>query len=82
MVCSIAHTLMQSSLASTGDDSLLEYQDTSDLSEKLEKSLSGDEWKTTAERGWQVSHDIFSSKTVTGYVVDTVMGGATNGSMG
>lgn len=57
-----------------GDDSLLEYQDTSDLSEKLEKSLSGDEWKTTAERGWQISHDFFSSKKVTNYLIDIIVG--------
>lgn len=57
-----------------GNDSLLQYQDTSDLSDKLDKALSTSQWKVTAERGWQISHDIFSSKKVTEYLIDIIMG--------
>jgi hypothetical protein len=57
-----------------GSDSLLEYEDTSDLSDKFEEALSTAQWKVTAERGWQISHDLFSSKKVAAYVIDTVLG--------
>ena len=57
-----------------GNDSLLQYQDTSDLSDKLEEALSTGQWRTTAKKGWQISHDFFSSKKVTNYLIDIIVG--------
>jgi hypothetical protein len=57
-----------------GSDALLEYKNTADLAEKIDQSLSTDHWKTVAERGWSISHDLFSSKKVTAYLIGKILG--------
>ena len=58
-----------------GNDAILEYSDISELIEKMEYSLASNHWKETAERGWQISHDYFSAKKVTAFMVDTIFNG-------
>ena len=55
-----------------GSDAILEYSDVSELVGKIDHSLASNLWKETAERGWQISHDYFSAKMVTAFMVDTI----------
>ena len=57
-----------------GSDALLEYKNIADLAEQIDQSLTTDHWKIVAERGWSINHDLFSSKKVTAYLVDKILG--------
>jgi len=53
-----------------GEESMLYYTSTDDLMEQLDRSLSDDTWKTTAEAGWRINHKKFNAKRVTAQLID------------
>ena len=55
-----------------GNDAIMEYSDVSELVEKIDHSLASNQWKEIAERGWQISHDYFSAKKITAFMVNTI----------
>ena len=55
-----------------GSNAIMEYSDVSELIEKMDHCLDSNRWKETAERGWQISHDYFSAKKVTAFMIDTI----------
>lgn len=57
-----------------GKDSMLYYNSTEELIEKLDQNLSAGNWKTIARRGWTISHSIFSSKEVTANLIGKILG--------
>lgn len=48
-----------------GEDALLSYQSPEDLAQQLTTFLDSGEWKTRAEKGWEINHQEFSVGKVT-----------------
>jgi hypothetical protein len=61
-----------------GTESMIYYSDTGDLIQQLETALGSGKWKEIAEKGWQVNHDLFSSKRITSLMVDFIHGQRTD----
>lgn len=55
-----------------GDDTMVYYTSTEDLIQQLEATLASGEWKTIARKGWQLSHNLFTAKRVTAFMLDYI----------
>jgi len=57
-----------------GEGTMIHYHDTDGLIQQLEEALGSGKWKEIAEKGWQVNHDLFSSKRITALMIDFING--------
>jgi len=57
-----------------GADSMIYYTDTSNLICQLRDHLDSGDWKVTARKGWEVSHQLFNTRRITSLMLDFIDG--------
>lgn len=55
-----------------GEDSLLTFRNPEDLALQLRKVLQNNRWREIARRGWEVSHEQFSSEKIAAAMIDFI----------
>ena len=57
-----------------GADSMIYYTDVSGLIRQLRDHLDSGEWKNTARKGWETSHQLFNTRRITSLMLDFIEG--------
>jgi len=55
-----------------GKDAMIYYSSTQDLIAQLENALISDQWRKTAKKGWEITHELFNAKRITSLMIEFI----------